>query len=383
MRHLIIAAAVAAALAGAASAAEVRVTPGDFLVLNPAEENRGISDLVVQGVVIRTGPRERLKVRTVRLELMRGAQVLSMRDLTGADAAKATAGLAALPVRGLLAAQLLDNDPLAGLTLASSADLAPSQVLVLTGIYLSIDTAPDTLRVTVIGTGAGGAPRRAQAIIPVRPYRSPIRYRLPLQGNWLEASYPILQSHHRFIPSNEFAADFFKVNGDGMAWHDDSDVPADWYGWGQPVSAAADGVVVTAVGDQAQDPSLFRKAPGESDQAFGARVEAAMGERLRANFRAALAGNLVTIRHEAGGVVEYSSYAHLKPGSLKVKVGDRVVQGQVIAEVGDTGDSPVTHLHFQINAGPDAFTSRSLPFSFADTRWAGSTRDPGHFIRVR
>jgi murein DD-endopeptidase MepM/ murein hydrolase activator NlpD len=53
--------------------------------------------------------------------------------------------------------------------------------------------------------------------------------------------------------------------------------------------------------------------------------------------RAANAGNLVTISHDRDGVVEYSSYGHFRTGSVRVKPGERVVQGQIIAEVGDNG----------------------------------------------
>jgi len=34
--------------------------------------------------------------------------------------------------------------------------------------------------------------------------------------------------------------------------------------------------------------------------------------------------------------------------------------------VGDTGDSPLVHLHFQISDGPDPLAARSVPFRFTD-----------------
>ena len=40
---------------------------------------------------------------------------------------------------------------------------------------------------------------------------------------------------------------------------------------------------------------------------------------------------------------------HLYPHSGKVKVNDRVSQGQQIAEVGTTGYSTGNHLHFQVS----------------------------------
>lgn len=66
----------------------------------------------------------------------------------------------------------------------------------------------------------------------------------------------------------------------------------------------------------------------------------------------------------AGG--EYSFYAHLAYGSVRVKKGQKVVQGEHIAGVGGTGEEPAVHLHFQISDGPSMLTSRTLPVQFSN-----------------
>src|SRR5262249_30343129 len=61
----------------------------------------------------------------------------------------------------------------------------------------------------------------------------------------------------------------------------------------------------------------------------------------------------------------YAGYAHLQPGSLKVKKGDRVRQGQVLALLGNTGNSSEPHLHFQLADGPRAFDAEGIPYGLA------------------
>ncbi|MDE1855390.1 MAG: M23 family metallopeptidase [Candidatus Micrarchaeota archaeon] len=57
-------------------------------------------------------------------------------------------------------------------------------------------------------------------------------------------------------------------------------------------------------------------------------------------------GNYIEIKHRHG---ETTWYEHLAFQGAKVKVGDRVKKGQVIALSGNTGFSENPHLHFQVN----------------------------------
>jgi murein DD-endopeptidase MepM/ murein hydrolase activator NlpD len=45
-------------------------------------------------------------------------------------------------------------------------------------------------------------------------------------------------------------------------------------------------------------------------------------------------------------------YGHLEQGSLRVGVGDHVRRGQVIGQVGDSGNSDEPHLHIQVQNKP-------------------------------
>jgi murein DD-endopeptidase MepM/ murein hydrolase activator NlpD len=161
--------------------------------------------------------------------------------------------------------------------------------------------------------------------------------------------------------------DFFKINETGDIFTGDERDVRNFPGFGAPVMAAADGVVVQAVGDEVQDREAMLPRPDETPDQAWERIGQYMMGRMAQDFRRAAAGNIVVIRHDVGGRVEYSAYAHLRAGSLRVRVGQTVNQGEVIGEVGDTGDTTNVHLHFQINAGPDPFASQSLPVTFSDT----------------
>ena len=54
------------------------------------------------------------------------------------------------------------------------------------------------------------------------------------------------------------------------------------------------------------------------------------------------------------GSQRYALYAHLQPGSIKVRVGDNVKPGQVIGLVGDSGNSIAPRLHFQVTDAPNS-----------------------------
>ena len=63
----------------------------------------------------------------------------------------------------------------------------------------------------------------------------------------------------------------------------------------------------------------------------------------------ALLGNYVV---EALGHHRFALYAHLHTGSVRVRPGERVHRGQVLALVGNTGNSTESHLHFHVTSGP-------------------------------
>jgi murein DD-endopeptidase MepM/ murein hydrolase activator NlpD len=61
-------------------------------------------------------------------------------------------------------------------------------------------------------------------------------------------------------------------------------------------------------------------------------------------------GNTIIINHLNG---LYTQISHLKKDSFKVRTGDFVTKGTVVAACGNSGRSPEPHLHFQVQLTPE------------------------------
>ncbi|MDJ0626610.1 MAG: peptidoglycan DD-metalloendopeptidase family protein, partial [Rhodobacter sp.] len=90
-------------------------------------------------------------------------------------------------------------------------------------------------------------------------------------------------------------------------------------------------------------------------------------------------GNVVTIEHNIGGQTFYSSYLHLAQNSVPVNVGDAVVAGQVIGQVGNTGVRDGTHLHLNIGETLGSYTNSSGT-SFSHYQIAEGADDGGTLL---
>lgn len=118
---------------------------------------------------------------------------------------------------------------------------------------------------------------------------------------------------------------------------------ADWVGYGADVLAVADGVVRDARDGEPEHPPLSPQSEPESLTAHG------------------LFGNYVVLEIRPG---VFASYAHLQRGSVKVRIGDHVRKGQLLAHLGQSGSSSAPHLHFQLSSAMTFEGSEGLPFLF-------------------
>ena len=75
------------------------------------------------------------------------------------------------------------------------------------------------------------------------------------------------------------------------------------------------------------------------------------------------------------GDERYAMYAHLIPGSLKVKEGDRVKKGQTLGLIGNTGSSTGPHLHFHVATSPQWLIADGVPYVLETFTSVGSVGD--------
>lgn len=210
-----------------------------------------------------------------------------------------------------------------------------------------------TLRVTYYHHNST---KQAALTIPVREYQNRNDYVFPLKGAWLVANNYDDIHFHRRMHSQEFAMDLVRFTKDLRLFKGKNPHNRSFPGYGAEVCAIADGVVVDCHDGIPENP------PG-----LGSRLPEEEWNKIREEhgFVPWAAGNYVTIKHEGN---EYSLYAHLIPGHLTVKSGDKVTQGQVIGKLGNTGNSDCPHLHFHLMAGPSILSARGLPCRFTNLK---------------
>jgi Peptidase family M23 len=151
--------------------------------------------------------------------------------------------------------------------------------------------------------------------------------------------------------AERYAIDFVQLNDKNMLYSGPQDQLSSYAFFGDEVHSVANGIVVQ-IADR-----LPEQVPGKLPE--GATIQMA-------------AGNHAVIDIGEG---RYAFYAHMQPGSVRVKVGDKVVTGQVLGVLGNSGNSDAPHLHFHVMDGPSPLLSNGLPFVFTSFKGQGALRD--------
>ena len=184
----------------------------------------------------------------------------------------------------------------------------------------------------------------------------------PLRGEWCALNTPAerVPSHGTDYFGQRYALDFVRPDETRIRFHRGSlarhlfaVVPASAFlCWDAPVYSAFAGRVVV-LGD------------GWPDRT---RVNA-FWELVRGTFLASgprgtdyrpLTGNFVIVEGEVG----VAMYGHLRNGSIRVSRGETIAAGVPIGAVGNSGNSTMPHLHFQLMDEADPLTARGLPCAF-------------------
>jgi murein DD-endopeptidase MepM/ murein hydrolase activator NlpD len=359
-----------------AGALEIRLAPDDHVYIAHEQRVFGIANVAVQNAAIVNTTAEPLKIEEVNFEVRSGSELVGSLRYAGDrfDGDWATLMKYYLSLPGIQE----EEEPryrfrdLMGknITLSPTTTLAPQTAMYVSRQFLMIHatlsfvdgrpkyTWPDRLHITVQAKTAAGKLLRAANELRIVNYQPKNEYHFPVKGRWYINSSSSVRSHHRYLPTHEFALDLIQIGAGGSSYKGDGTKYSDYYAYGKDVHAVADGVVVTANDDVAQT-RLRRK--GESPEDF---ARAVMDPLAKKGYLAS-GGNLVVIEH-AGG--EYSSYAHLRHGSIRVKKGDTVKRDQVIAQIGLSGDGYQPHIHFQITDSPDMSYSRGIPLIFTNVK---------------
>lgn len=195
----------------------------------------------------------------------------------------------------------------------------------------------------------------------------PIVIGAPLRGGfWRCSNGPAYNSVHQYLTIREgmvrnaqrFAIDFNKVDAAGNILPSpfpDAITNGMFYGYGAEVLAVADGVVAFV---KDGIPENVPQASGEVKPAAPITRET-------------VSGNWISIDL---GNSRYAFYAHLQPGSARVKVGDGVRKGQVIGLLGNSGNAVGPHLHFHIGNANSLNGSEGLPFVLESFAVRGQTQ---------
>jgi murein DD-endopeptidase MepM/ murein hydrolase activator NlpD len=213
---------------------------------------------------------------------------------------------------------------------------------------LSAGQRPSAIRHRLTMTDSTGTRTIAMRDVPVTLEAAVIGP--PLKGgNWLAGNGPARNSGHRraLIPINatpaiaqRFAIDYVMINGEGRTFTGDRLKNESYGAEGVEALAVADGIVV-AIKD-----SIPENIPGPASRAVPITLET-------------VGGNHVILDIGNG---HYAFYAHLKPGSLRVKMGDRVNKGATLGLVGNTGNSTEPHLHFHLADSNSPLGSEGIPY---------------------
>jgi hypothetical protein len=184
------------------------------------------------------------------------------------------------------------------------------------------------------------------------------------QGPWTAVYNPSWQRGHRRVYytvngvariPGRFAIDFIKMDSQSRYAKGDENIIENWHGYGDDVLAVSDGVVASMRDSFPESATLSEHPQYSAEKA---------------------SGNYISLEIEDN---KFVFYEHLKPGSIKVKPGEKVKRGDIIASLGFTGQTTGPHLHFHVADKDSLLGAEGLPFVFDNFTLLGRYSDFENF----
>jgi hypothetical protein len=242
--------------------------------------------------------------------------------------------------------------------------------------FESVEEVPDRIVHRLTGTGANNPGSREPVEISYlfSPWdiseRTPPVIGPPLAGcGWVVINGCCSDSGaHRgaiqtvngtLMDSQRYAIDWMRLNRNNRLVEGDPSRVENWVDYGSPVYAVASGTVVEVLDGLPDQP------PGQLPDPLTITLETVDGNHV--------------ILDLGNGV--YAFYAHLKHGSVLVEEGDRVVAGQQIGNLGNSGNTSAPHLHLHLMTAPSAIAADGIPYAF-ERFWVQGSLDREQWLEA-
>jgi hypothetical protein len=220
---------------------------------------------------------------------------------------------------------------------------------------VSPDAVPDRLihRLTLNSTDGNTSPVTITGgEVAVQKEPGPVVIGSPVRGpGWLAMETTSPETHHfsaqitinntTRVPQR-YAQDWVFVDPvSGKVAEGNATLAKNYLGYGREIYSVANGTVVDTLDGLPDIEYIYATPPATLETA---------------------AGNYVIVDI---GNLKYACYAHMIPGSIRVKKGDSVQEGQIIGLMGNSGNSDLPHLHFQVVTDTPSFLgAESYPHAY-------------------
>jgi len=199
----------------------------------------------------------------------------------------------------------------------------------------------------------------AELTVSPQAYGTKTSLMMPLHGRILVWEGHDFYAHHRRVPlhdarvqrmgiranANRYGSDLVIIDEQGNMYRNDAWNKKNWFSYGAPIYAPGEGIVVGAENRYPENEYDGKKikypqAPPGADEDLG---------------------NFVMIDHGSG---EFSVMPHMLAGSVAVKKGAKLRQGQLVGRVGFSGDAIFPHVHYSLLSCGDIYGCEGLPAYF-------------------